>query len=256
MKNFTQIITAAVLAVALISCKGRPAIVPAFDTIENKQSIATTTGNFEVTYHFEYLSALADQAILQKIQLAMAADLFGSEFAKTDAGGSAAAFNESLRATYGTRDSSAFKWDGYLHLNSKATLVGEHTVAYTVNRAEDSGGAHVMEETHASNYDLRTGARLTLNDLFTPEGKMALADAIRAKILKDKGVATWDELASRDCFNPAAEVNPTDNFALTATDITFIYNPYDIACYAAGGTRVTLPLANLAGYKTETAATK
>ncbi len=254
MKNITRIIFTVALAVfALSSCKNRPApVAPTFDAIDKEQNLATTTGNFEVKYHFEYLSTLADQAVLQKIQLAMAADIFGSGFAKTDAGGSAAAFDGSLQAAYGVRDSTAFKWDGYLHLSSKAAPVGANIVSYTVDRAEDSGGAHSMEETHVSNYDLRTGARLTLDGIFTPEGKAALAETIRAQILKNKGVATWEELATRDCFNAAADIAPTENFLLSATDITFVYNPYDIACYAAGGTRVTLPLANLAGFKKET----
>ena len=253
MKNITRIIFTAVLAAAVLSsCKNRPApVAPTFDAIDKEQNLATTTGNFEVAYHFEYLSTLADQAVLQKIQLAMAADIFGSEFAKTDAGGSAAAFDGSLRAAYGVRDSTAFKWDGYLHLKSKAALVGANIVSYTVDRSEDSGGAHSMDETHVSNYDLRTGARLSLDGIFTPEGKAALAETIRAQILKNKGVATWDELVTRDCFNAAADIAPTENFLLSATDITFVYNPYDIACYAAGGTRVTLPLANLAGFKKE-----
>ncbi len=251
MKNINRILfVAATVALAFASCKSVPAVVPTVDAIDREQNMATTTGNFEVKYHFEYLSTLADQAILEKVQLAMASDIFGAGFAKTDAGSSAAAFDESLHATYGVRDSSStFRWDGYLHLTSKATLVDDHTLSYTVDRAEDSGGAHVMEETHASNYDLRTGAKLTLDDVFTAEGKAALAETIRAAILRQKGLATWEELVTRDCFNPATNVAATDNFILSATDITFVYNPYDIACYAAGATRVTLPLANLAGYK-------
>ena len=250
MKNINRILfAAATMALALASCKNTPAVVPTFDVIAGENNLATTTGNFEVKYHFEFLSKFADPAVLEKVQLAMASDMFGPEYAKTDAGGSVAAFEESLQAKYGVRDSSAFRWDGHLHLTSKATLVDDHTVAYTVDRTEDSGGAHSMDETHVSNYDLRTGARLTLDDLFTPEGKAALAETIRAAILRQKNLATWEELATRDCFNPATEVAATENFSLSATEITFVYNPYDIACYAAGATRVTLPLANLAGLK-------
>lgn len=259
MKNFTCILSVAALSLAAFSaasfssCKNRPAaLAPVFAAIDKTHNLATTTGNFEVMYHFEYLSALSDPAVLQKVQSAMASDFFGPTHVKTDAAATAAAFDASLQSTYGVRaDSSAFRWDGYLHLHSKATLVGSHLVSYTVERGEDSGGAHVMQETRCFTYNLLTGARLTLSDLFTPEGKAALADLIRARILKDKGAATWDEIVARDCFNAASEVAPTDNFALTAADITFVYNPYDIACYAAGATKVTLPLANLAGFKKE-----
>jgi hypothetical protein len=251
MKNITKIVIVAALAAAtLAACKTVPKVLPTFDAIDNEQNLPTTTGNFESKYHFEYLSTLADQAILQKIQLAMAAEMFGPEFAVTDAGASAAAYDQSVPSTWGIRsDSTAFHWDGHLHLTSTATLVGDNIVAYTVDKDEDSGGAHPMTETKAANWDLRTGDRLTLDALFTPEGKAGLGAAIRGGILTGKGLGTWEELVARDCFNPAEQVGPTENFILTATDITFVYNPYEIACYAAGATRVTLPLANLAGYK-------
>jgi hypothetical protein len=253
MKNIKRIVTVAAAAAALIvACKPTPKVLPAFDAIDSEHNLPTTTGNFEVTYHFEYLSALADQAVLRKVQLAMAAEMFGPEFAVTDAGGSVAAFDASLPATYGIRsDSTAFHWDGYLHLTSTAALVGERIASYTVGRAEDTGGAHPMETTHGSNYNLTTGARLALTDLFTPQGMTELGATIRAKILADKGLGTWEELAASECFNPAEQVAPTENFILTATDITFVYNPTDIACYAAGTTRATLPLANLAGFRAE-----
>jgi hypothetical protein len=193
MKNFTSLLFAATAAAVLLaSCKSAPKVVPTFDAIDNEINLPTTTGNFEVKYHFEFLSTLADQAVLQRVQLDMASDMFGPEFAITDAGGSVAAFDASVPANYGVRaDSTAFRWDGYLHLTSTAALVGEHIASYVVNRAEDTGGAHPMETTRASNFDLRTGDRLTLDALFSPEGKAALADAIRAAILRNKGVATW-----------------------------------------------------------------
>lgn len=253
MKNFTGIVAMAALAAATLipACKSAP-VATTFEAIENTHHLQTTTGGFEVSYRFEYLSSYSDPAVLQKVQLAMASDIFGSEFSVTDAGASAAAFDASVQHNYGIRaDSSSFHWDGYLHLKSTAYMVGNHIVSYTVTRSEDTGGAHVMDESHLSNYDLRTGGRLTLDDLFTPEGKAALAEAIRARILQDKGVATWEALMARDCFNPAIEVTPTENFALSATDITFVYNPYDIACHAAGSTKAVLPLANLAGFKKE-----
>ncbi len=252
MKNTMRIIVAALLIAALPSCKGTSSLSPAFDSIEKETNLPTTTGNFKITYHFEYLSALADAAILQKIQKEMASGFFGPEYARATAVESAAAFDASLAGTYGVRpENSGFKWDGFLHLTSKAVMVGNNILACTVDRAEDNGGAHGMEQTHHANWDLRTGKRLSLDDLFAPEGMAALGEAIRAQILRDKGASSWQQLMTDNCYNPEAEVLPVENFTLTATDITFTYNPYDIACYAAGDTKVTLPLANLAGFKKE-----
>lgn len=252
MKKFTEIVAVAVLTAAILaSCKNTPATAPAFYTMEKEQNFAAT-GNFEVAYRFEYLSALADETVLQKVQLGMVAEFFGPEFVRTDAATSAAAFDGFLTEEYGIRKGSAeFRRDGCLHLKSTAKLVGDHIVAYTVDHVLDVGGAHPMEETRHANWDLRTGARLTLDDIFTPEGRAALGEIIRAQILKDKGTASWEELMTANCYNPAAEVAANDNFTLTATEVTFTYNPYEIACYATGDTRVTLPLANLAGFKKE-----
>ncbi len=252
IKSAAVALLSAALGLVLVGCKGAaPAPTPEFATIEKTQHLTTTTGNFELTYRFEYLSAGPAAEILAKVQTAMASDFFGAEYARTDAARSAEAFDGAAQANYGTRPDGEFRWDGYLHINSTATALTPRLVSYTITRAEDAGGAHVMETTDNATYDLATGNRLSLDDLFTPEGKAALAETIRAQILKDKGLATWEELMSRDCFNAAAELTPSENFSLTASAITFVYNPYDIACYAAGATNVTLPLANLAGFKPE-----
>jgi hypothetical protein len=252
MKKITLILSAALLVAALPSCKSTQKVAPKFDTVEKEQNFRTTTGNFRVTYRFEYLSSLADQTVLHRVQKEMAAEFFGPEYTRPTLAETLTAFDSSLEESYGTRpESTDFKWDGFLTLHSKADMVGEHILTYTVERAEFAGGAHGMEQTHHANWNLLTGERLTLDDLFTPEGKAALAEAIRAQIIKDKGVTSWQELAEGQCFNPEAEVTATENFALTASDITFVYNPYDIACYAAGATHVKLPLANLAGFRKE-----
>jgi hypothetical protein len=266
MKNSTLVIFAAlpaciparaltcalvcVLACVLPSCKPKaPAVVPTFGVIEKTQNLQTTTGNFEIAYRFEYLATLADTVVLRKIEREMSAEFFGADYGRFHAVEGASAFDRDAGEVYGIRDGSAFRWDGYLHLTSKASLVGEHTIAYTVDRVEDSGGAHGMAQTRYANWDIRTGNRLTVDDLFTPEGKAALEGTIRAKILADKGAKDWGRLAAEQCYNPETEALPLDNFLLSATDITFTYNPYEIACYAAGDTRVSVPLANLAGFE-------
>jgi len=253
MKNVTSILfVAALTAAALGSCKPKPTVAPAFDRIEKHEALTTATGTVEVDYSFEYLSSLADPAVLQKVQQAMASDFFGADFAKADAASSAAAFNAALPAAYGTRAAEdTMRWDGHVHIRSTAALVGENIAAAVIDRDEYTGGAHGMATTMFANYDLATGARLTLDDVFTPEGRAELAGAIRGEIVRMKKVAAWDELVDNECFNPVHEVGPTENFGLTDTEITFFYNPYDIACYAAGATRVTLPLANLAGFRGE-----
>ncbi len=253
VKIFATAAVALTAAALIVSCKSKtaaPPVPPTFNTLTENRHMAASAGNFELSYNFEYISEYSDPTVLEKIRSAMTTDFFGSEYTRADVAASAAAFNEAKITDHGTQPGGEFKWDGYLKLHSKASVVKDRIISYTIQRSEDTGGAHVMDTEDNVNYDLTTGNRLTLNDLFTPEGKAALGDAVRAQILKDKGVATWQELVDRDCFNAADAVTlPGENFSLTATAITFVYNPYDIACYAAGSTRVTLPLANLQGVK-------
>jgi hypothetical protein len=108
-----------------------------------------------------------------------------------------------------------------------------------------------METVSYANYDLETGDRLTLDDLFTPEGKAALTERIHAQILADHNAVDWPELSENNCYVAPEEIAPTENFELSADYITFHYNPYDIACYAQGATVVKLPLADLAGFRSD-----
>lgn len=127
-------------------------------------------------------------------------------------------------------------------ISTRVEVISDTIVVYTTQRQEYMGGAHGMETTEYANYDLKTGKRLTLNDLFTAEEKTALAEKIRAQILEQNGVSTWDELIEKTCYLTQGEVLPTENFKLSESTITFRYNPYDIACYAQDGTEVEVAL--------------
>jgi hypothetical protein len=237
------------LSAPLHSCRSAASIPPEFSVIERSERFATPGGDFDLDYRFEYLSGYSDAAVRDKIQASMASGFFGAEWARADAVLSAAAFDEGMGQNYGARTDAEFRWDGFLKILSTAELFGGRIVAFRVERTEYTGGAHGMRTVFHANYDLASGERLTLDDLFTPEGRAALAGAIREQIVRDKGAASWEDLVSGECYNAAEEIAPTENFSLTRTAITFEYNPYDIACWATGATTVTLPTANLAGFK-------
>jgi hypothetical protein len=253
MKNFIKTIVTlcAVAAVfALASCKPKTA-APQFATIEKAETLRAGQGSMELDYRFEYLSGYSGEAVASKIRTAMTADFFGNDYAGTDPAESAKAFEQAVSKQYTDSVSGGRGWNGYVKIRSHRDVIRDCILAYTVERAEYTGGAHGLETTMYYNYDLRTGARLTLDDVFTPHGKDALAGTIRARILKEYGKTSWNELAAEYCYMDAAKVLPTENFLLSADQITFMYNPYDIACYAQGSTKVRLPLAGLDGFRKE-----
>ncbi len=232
---------------AFTSCKHKAEM----EVIRKTETLRAGAGTLELDYSFEYLTRLADDDAMRKIQAAQVADFFGPLFVRADPLASAKAFDDATFTDYQKDATDELTLNGYLTILSSSDVLDERVLAYTIERAEYMGGAHGLETTMYSNYDLRTGERLTLDDVFTPEGKTALPAAIRNAILKENGVATWEELAAKSCYWDESEVSATENFLLSKTHITFMYNPYDIACYAQGPTKVDLVLNDLVGLKKE-----
>ncbi len=248
MKNLTTIIFGVcAAALALTACQQKPD-KPEFASISKTETFRDGEGTFELDYRFEYLSWYSDEAVASIIRGAMITDFFGEEYADMDPEESSVAFDLAMADQYVTGETDTYKWSGFMKIRSHHDVVGERLVAYTVEQEEYMGGAHGMETVKYYNYDLRTGDRLTLDDVFTTIGKNQLADKIQMKILKDHQKVNWDELGEEGCYFALDKVQPTENFLLSKEHITFMYNPYEIACFAQGRTKVTLPLNGLEGF--------
>ena len=84
----------------------------------------------------------------------------------------------------------------------------------------------------------RQGYELTLIDLFDKRQQEALGALIRTKLYDMFGV-TGDEGLTEQGFFPEY-IDVTENFRITPEGIVFLYNPYDIGCYALGYIEVTV----------------
>lgn len=251
MKKITKTLIAVCLgAFALTSCQQKPD-KPEFDSIVRAETYRTDDKSFELDYRFEYLSWYKDQNVAAKIRTSMTADFFGAEYAAADPMESSEKFDLAASEMYDQAISGDYKWNGFTKIRSHHNVLNDRVVVYTIEHSEYLGGAHGMETVVYSNYDLRTGDKLTLDDVFTPEGKAALTERIHAQILKDHNAKDWDWLMEESCYFAKVEVVPTENFELTETHITFQYNPYDIACYAQGRTKVKLAYSDLAGFNSD-----
>jgi hypothetical protein len=90
------------------------------------------------------------------------------------------------------------------------------------------------------NIDLATKRPLTLDDISTGEYKESLTDLIWNQLMADNNVTTHEELEEMG-YGSTGEIIPTDNFYLDKNGLTFYYNVYDIAPYAVGEVKVTIP---------------
>lgn len=91
------------------------------------------------------------------------------------------------------------------------------------------GGCHPLQYCTCTNYDLYSGKRISLLDLFQ---NLRHIDAIVNERLEQGGHYL---------------IGVTENFLLLPKGIQFIYNQYEADCYAEGTVRITVPLSEFRG---------
>ena len=95
------------------------------------------------------------------------------------------------------------------------------------------GGAHGITQLLTLNMDNKTGEMVTLNDIYGENFEQPLTERLLEALLEKTGAHNISELHDRgylysmDMFVPA-------NFIVGDDEVTFIYNPYEIAPYSEG----------------------
>ena len=103
-------------------------------------------------------------------------------------------------------------------------------LSYRIEEYWYRGGAHGSTKISVGTLDRETGRQLTLVDVFGKDGLSALEWKLRKAVV--------EKIGEEEIQSP---VKPTENFYLAADGWHFIYNEYEIACYACGAVEVVLP---------------
>ena len=123
-------------------------------------------------------------------------------------------------------------------------------LTYAIRRIGYTGGAHGYDRTEYRTYALDGGYEVTLTDLLGNTASERLVPILRQKLYDRYGVANDEELAAQGFFPEM--IRPTENFrVLPDGGVLFRYNPYDIACYAAGPVELTLTRAEFDSLRRE-----
>lgn len=102
-------------------------------------------------------------------------------------------------------------------------------LSYRVEEYRYHGGAHGNTTVSVGTLDRKTGQQLMLKDVFGKDCLPTLEALLRKAVVAKIG----DE-------NVQSPVKPTENFYLAADGWHFIYNEYEIACYACGAVEVVV----------------
>lgn len=147
---------------------------------------------------------------------------------------------ESVIKEFGSIPGYQFDLNGSVLLNRNGLL--------TVNLASESytGGAHGNSVTQMFVFDVRSGKRLSVRDLFVAGFEDRLNRLIDSRYRQMRGLSKTERLDSEkgQLFENVIRFN--DNVALTTEGVTFFYNNYEIAAYAYGPTEITLPYSAVA----------
>lgn len=233
----------AVLAALLTGgCRHAAQTEPELRYLDNDTTFTAGNVSCSLSYNYLTIANAARSEALQAIEEANMGYFFDLE---NFSGSPAEAYRASLRQLAVELDpctDGENNWDATIRVEAEGRIV-DSLLVYCITRSSYTGGAHGLQRTDCHNYSLRGGYELTLADLFDPQQQEALAALIRTK-LYDMYDVTGDEGLTELGFFPEY-IDVTENFRVTPEGIAFLYNPYDIGCYALGYVEVMLTNAEL-----------
>lgn len=212
----------------------------------------TTKPRCDFRLSMEYPAQAASEEELQKVQRIFVTDFFGDKYAAETPVNAATAYLKEYLVNYHQleEDYSKFTeidpegmsnaWMNYEEfLSSSIAFNAAHLLSYTITMYTYTGGAHGMQSQMNHVLDLREVTPVVLSDIFSEDNLPTVNQLIIDRIARDRGYSNPAQLGE-DGFFSIEEVQATDNFLVDANGITWIYNPYEIAVYAAGSITVSL----------------
>ena len=203
------------------------------------------------SYDVEYLTGGVSREVMDRINTSLVQDqiLMGEEASDMDvksacevwANGLVEGYQadtESFLDDYDEEASWMFNWEYELNGSFAGADPARHLQTYCVFYREYTGGAHGLFGYSYTVYDLTTGAVVKEDDLF----REGYEDGI-SELLLEKVTESLEEQSFEDAL--MGEPYPNGNFSVDKDGITWYFNPYEVAVYAAGVLDATLSWTDL-----------
>jgi hypothetical protein len=129
-------------------------------------------------------------------------------------------------------------------LQRSATVLFSNSEVVSVEVANEGflGGAHGFNERTLMTFDSKTGARLGVADVVDDSSQKVLSKVVEAEFRRTRAIPGSQTLQDAGFFIlPGQEMPLGENFALTDKGLEIQYNPYEVAPYSFGQTRVHIP---------------
>ena len=102
------------------------------------------------------------------------------------------------------------------------------------------GGAHGSYVIMYYNFDRSTGKLLNIRDLVPADKEAEVIKAMEAQLCQDWEAKDMTDLKEKTGITAMGDLYLSNNFTLKGDSITFLFNQYDIAPYAAGLIGITV----------------
>jgi hypothetical protein len=255
-RTWTIVAVLLVLAVALgaylwtkRSTTPTPQPLLPYTKTESGDRVYTKEGDFysikatypDITPLAKSAGSSADQAAVATMERYIASQI--GEFASTSAG-EYASLSDELKADMGFTSGRKYQFEVKYEPHQSAAAY-----SYVFDQYTDMGGAHPNAAYKTFVFDAKIGKELTLADLFVPGSAYLtrVAAAARAQVIEHlKEVLEMPDVQGavfEEGFAPN-EQNYQD-FYLDGSNLVVLFDPYQVAAYAAGPQEAHIPLSSL-----------
>lgn len=255
MYRFKQIfratLTIAVLTLTAVGCNqtSPPQSAPVLDSLVVAQTTHlfndTAKPSCKVDIRIIYPTQIGDNKQLDELHTRMIRALYGEETSATTFADATDQFIKDLFADYRSMEADynkALKAFGVemLHSFNHSTQIelnvvycADNIFSFQVFNSSFTGGAHGNYTYSNYTIDLNTNTPIKQEDLFTEENMAQVNKMIYDKLRTYFGLTNEEKLEDAGVFN-GNEVIGNDNILIDDKGITWLFNPYEIAPYAAG----------------------
>jgi hypothetical protein len=156
---------------------------------------------------------------------------------------------ETVEESDSTSETPAETLDSTLDIGYEIRYATDDLISVEFTEGEYSrGAAHGNSSTTVLNYDVKSGKKLALADLFNPKSNyLSVISAYCIKALKDRSKKENDSMLSDELIQSGASPR-ADNYrawAITKKGLWITFDPYQVAAYAGGPQNVLVPYSAL-----------
>lgn len=250
MKNYTLILLLFAILVNGEYSYAQPSSDINTEKVVVKRYGLALSGRY-LDFMYEFVYPTSDTLALPKIKEQMLEAFFGQDLPKDKLKGN---FNDRLQTvqtwyenevinSYSEEVPQIDGWPGvvcsYNFKTSAIKNVHNKILVFYIDERYADGIAHGRHDCTCINYNLQTGDKISLQNLFD-DANLKKLDMIVNEVLKSQGNYT---------------VGSIENFIMLPKGIQFVYDEYIAGCYADGTVRATIPLSKFRHLLKESALT-